>query len=132
MKVSKYVVISGSYFPVFGLNTEIYFVNLRIQAEYRKILTRNNYIFGHFSRSVFYAYFFIHIPTMFKDCVRYICASLFLSLNESTCQTMRNVFYFTSKALFFSRENQTLQFYIFKFHDVIKFLSIIKEIHFTE
>ena len=33
-KVSKYGVISGPYFPVFGLNTEIYFVNLRIQSEY--------------------------------------------------------------------------------------------------
>ena len=39
------------YFPVFGLNTEIYFVNFSIQSEYRKIRTRNNSIFGHFSRS---------------------------------------------------------------------------------
>ena len=29
-KVSKYGAISGPYFPVFGLNTEIYSVNLRI------------------------------------------------------------------------------------------------------
>ena len=35
-----------------------------------------------------------------KGCVRYIFASLFLSLNESTCQTGKNLFYFTSKALF--------------------------------
>ena len=34
-KVSKYGVISGLYFPV---------------AEYRKIWTRNNSVFGHFSR----------------------------------------------------------------------------------
>ena len=27
--MSKYGVISGPYFPVFGLNAEIYFVNLR-------------------------------------------------------------------------------------------------------
>ena len=33
-------VISGSYFPAFGLNT----------GEYRKIRTRNNPVFGHFSR----------------------------------------------------------------------------------
>ena len=46
-KVSKYGVIPGPYFPVFGLNTEIF----RIQFEYRKIRTRNNSIFGHFSRS---------------------------------------------------------------------------------
>ena len=34
--MSKYGVISGPYFPAFGLNTEIYGVNLRIQSEYRK------------------------------------------------------------------------------------------------
>ena len=50
-KVSKYGVISGPYFPVFGLNTEIYEANLCIQSEYRKIRTRNNNGFGHFSRS---------------------------------------------------------------------------------
>ena len=37
-KVSKYGVFSGLYFLVFGLNTEIYFVNLRIQSECGKIL----------------------------------------------------------------------------------------------
>ena len=50
-KVSKYGVISGPYFPVFELNMEIYSVNLRIQVEYKKIRTRNNSVFGHFSRS---------------------------------------------------------------------------------
>ena len=49
-KVSKYGVISGPFFPVFGLNMEISEVNLRIQSEYRKIRTRNNSVFGHFSR----------------------------------------------------------------------------------
>ena len=49
-EVSKYGVISGPYFPVFGLNKEIYEVNLRIQSKYRKIRTRNNSVFGHFSR----------------------------------------------------------------------------------
>ena len=33
-------------------------------------------------------------------CVCYIFASLFLGLNESTCQIKKNVFYFTSKPLF--------------------------------
>ena len=51
-KLSKYGVISGPYFPVFRHITEIYSVNLRIQSEYRKIRTRNNSVFGHFSRSV--------------------------------------------------------------------------------
>ena len=44
-KVSKYGVFSSPYFPVFGLNTEIYSVNLRIQSKYRKIGTRNNSVF---------------------------------------------------------------------------------------
>ena len=50
-KVFRFGVISGPYFPVFGLNllTKIYGVNLRIQSEYRKIRTRNNSVFGHFS-----------------------------------------------------------------------------------
>ena len=53
-KVSKYGVISGLCFPIFGLTTEIFGVNLRIQSEYKKIRTRNNSVFGHFSRSVWY------------------------------------------------------------------------------
>ena len=40
-KVSKYGVISGPYFHVLGLSTEIYGVDLCIQSEYRKIRTRN-------------------------------------------------------------------------------------------
>ena len=43
---------SGPHFPVFGLNAEIYEVNLCIQSECRKIRTRNNSVFGLFSRSV--------------------------------------------------------------------------------
>ena len=48
---SKYGVFPGRFFPVFGLNMEIYSVNLRIQTEYRKIWTRENSVFGHFSCS---------------------------------------------------------------------------------
>ena len=38
-KLSKYGGFSGPCFPVFGLNTEIYSINLRIQSEYREIRT---------------------------------------------------------------------------------------------
>ena len=48
----KRKVISGPYFPAFGLNTEMYCVSLRIQSECGKIRTRNNSVFGSFSRSV--------------------------------------------------------------------------------
>ena len=50
-KVFKYGVISGPYFPAFGLNTERYEASVCIQSEYGKIRTRNNSVFGHFSRS---------------------------------------------------------------------------------
>ena len=43
---------SGPYLPVFGLNTEIYGVNLLIQSGYRKIWTGKYFLFGHFSHSV--------------------------------------------------------------------------------
>ena len=36
----------------------------------------------------------------FKGCVRYILLVCFVYLKESTCGTKKNVFYFTSKALF--------------------------------
>ena len=39
--VFKYGVISGPYFSVFGLNTEIYFVNLRIQSPYSFSSSKN-------------------------------------------------------------------------------------------
>ena len=44
-------VFSGLYFPVFGLNMEIYSKNLLIQFEYRKIQARKKSVFGHLSRS---------------------------------------------------------------------------------
>ena len=40
-----------SVFSCIRRNTEIYSVNLRIQSEYRKIRTRENPAFGHFSLS---------------------------------------------------------------------------------
>ena len=55
--MSKYGVSSGPYFPVFGLNTEIYSVDVRIQSEYRKIRTTENLVFGHFSLSVCFGIF---------------------------------------------------------------------------
>ena len=49
-KVSKCAVFFGPYFPMFGLNTEIYSVNLRIQSDYEKIWTRKSSVFENFSR----------------------------------------------------------------------------------
>ena len=52
-KVSKYRVFSGPYFPAFRLNTERFSVSLRIQSECGKTQTRQNSVFGHFSRSAY-------------------------------------------------------------------------------
>ena len=46
--MSKYGVLSGPYFPVFGLNTEIYSVIFRIQSECSKIRSRKDSVFGLF------------------------------------------------------------------------------------
>ena len=50
-RVSKYGDFSGPYFPIFGLNTEIYWVYLSIQLKYGKIRTRKNLVFENFSHS---------------------------------------------------------------------------------
>ena len=64
--MSKYEVISGLYFPAFGMNTERYF---------GKIRTRNNSVFGHFSRSVRKGYNIIGqilllIPEQWKNLIK--------------------------------------------------------------
>ena len=62
--------------------------------------------------------FFISI---IKGCVRYILLVCFVCLKESTCETRKNAFYFTTKALLVLEIiNQLLTFQIFKYHDVIK------------
>ena len=66
-KLLKYRVFSGQYFPVFGLNSEIYGVNLRIQSECRKIRARKNSVIGHFSRSVIDQFFWILRSTIFSE-----------------------------------------------------------------
>ena len=52
----KYGVFSGPHFPVFGLNTEIYGINLRVQPEYRKIRTRKSPYFDTFHAVLLFAW----------------------------------------------------------------------------
>ena len=40
-----------SYIPTFGINTEIYSVNLCVLSKYRKIRNGKNSVCGYFSRS---------------------------------------------------------------------------------
>ena len=70
-----------------------------MQNNTNKILGDNLYAL-HKAREAFMANKNLEINCcVLKGCVRYTFASLFLSLNESTCQTRKNIFYFTSKAL---------------------------------
>ena len=50
--VPEFTVFSGPYFPAFGLSTEIYFVNIRIQSKCGNIRTRENSESRHFSHIV--------------------------------------------------------------------------------
>ena len=67
-----------------------------------------------------------------KSCVRYIFASLFFKSKRERLWNLEKCVLFHLKISFRSRENQIVEFYIYKFHDVIEFLSIKHEIHFTE
>ena len=80
--------------------------------------------------------YLLYVSTSNSSSLKVVSATFllvcFLSLNESTYQTRKNVFLIRFKSSFRSGENQILEFYIFKFHDVSKCLSIKREIHFTE
>ena len=96
-KVFKYSVFSGSYFLVFGVNTEIYSVNLCIQSEYEKIRTRKNSVFGHFLHSVCFLKFSIISSNGFR-CSYYFMWSSWLLLSchyWCYCQDGLLVFWFS-------------------------------------
>ena len=57
--MSKYEVFSGPYFPVPGLNTEIYGVNLRIQPSLRKYRTEKTQYLETFQEVITKMYFTI-------------------------------------------------------------------------
>ena len=87
--MSKYGVFPGQYFLVFGLNTEIYCLNLRFQSEYGKMRTRKNFVFGHFfqggnvtiktGRSILSAYSYFSLKRYLKITVK--SAILFIPSN---------------------------------------------------
>ena len=79
-KVSKYEVFSGPYFPVFGMNTEIYRANVRIQSEYRKMSTRKNSLFRPFWRSAFTGILWKSSSEKYCKCIKKkVCAGISFS-----------------------------------------------------
>ena len=75
-KVSKYGVYFDPHFPVFGLNTEFYSVNLRIQFKYRKTRTRINSVLGYFSRSVVLSLLLLFYSWHPSECIFFSSSSL--------------------------------------------------------
>ena len=122
--MSKYGVISGPYFPVFGLNTVIYSVNLRIQFKYRKIRTRNNSIFGHFSCSASKLWLhnnFFTICEPLKMLLCHFCKSDFINFRATFAKTL------LKKSLFLWQIFKTFikLCYLSKFYHVEIFKRII-------
>ena len=68
-----------------------------------------------------------HCFIFFKGCVRYIFASLFFKSKRKQLSNQKKCFLFHLKSSFHSRENQILEFQIFRFHNVIKCLSMKQE-----
>ena len=79
LKVSKYRVVSGPYFSAFGVNTERYEVSLRIHSDCGKIRTRNNSVFGHFSRSAYYSMY--QVLSVYAVILYYFNIFMVLSFN---------------------------------------------------
>ena len=72
--------------------------------------------------------FQIYIETqMFKDCVRYIFASLFCMSKGEKLWNKEKYFLFHFESYFRSWDNQNLNFQIFKCHGVIKCLNLKRE-----
>ena len=69
-------------YPVFGLNT-IYSVNLHIQSEYRKIRTKNNSVFGHFSRSAIH-----QLSSILSVCVSCLSSEINFQLHHKQCSSI--------------------------------------------
>ena len=69
---------------------------------------------------------------LIKGCVRYIFTTFFcMSKREHLWNEEKN-FLFHFQSSFCSWDNQILTFQIFKFHDIIKYLSMKQETHFTK
>ena len=80
-EVSKYGVFSGPYFPAFGLNTEFYSVNLRIQFKCGEKRIRKNSVFGHFSRSA-------RLNVCFEYCLAFPYSFYKICLEEKSVQIL--------------------------------------------
>ena len=92
-KVSEYGVLSGPYFPVFGMNTEIYAVNHRIQSEFGKIRTRKNLDTFH-AVSQYKAFHSQQLRVQHFTQSTYFCNSYFQSIDGNTL-TLYDLYFFS-------------------------------------
>ena len=105
-----FATLSDVFVIIFSWFVDVYKVDTRNKMDIIFHRTRRgkntvrNAVLGIIRALKVFAVNIIEVVTLsepnFKGCVCYICASLFLSLKESTFQTRKHVFYFTSRALF--------------------------------
>ena len=67
-----------------------------------------------------------------EGCVPYIFAGFLFKTESEYLWNLEKYFSFHLKSSCLSQENYVLEFYILKFHDVIKWLTIKQELYFTE
>ena len=96
---------------------------------HNRVWTNSTSITNNIYKSLFVP---IQKQKVFKGCVHCIFTRLILKSKREHLWNLEKCFLFHFKSSFHSRENQSLEFKIFKFHDVIKCLSIKQGTYFTK
>ena len=104
-----------------------------LEAELKKTVNQNKlYLIQFINLIKEEVKFNYNIICFSNNLILKVDAKLFFSSKREFLPNWEKCFLFHFKSSFHSRENQILEFCIFKFHDVIKCLSTKEEIHFTE
>ena len=123
--MSKYGAFSGPYFSAFRLDTERYEVPLRIQSKCRKIRTRENSVFDHFSRSVIY-FLSLLFPWL-------LCACSQVALQEIFCKLQKkSTFNFSLEKARHKCFPVNLMKFLWRYHLVRMRIKGVKNISFKE
>ena len=81
--------------PQLGMKKPVKVININNRITYQNCFTLAMKTRYYVSCVVFF-----QVDTRLKCCVRYVLLVCFVCLKDSTCETKKNVFYFTSKVLF--------------------------------
>ena len=125
-KVPKYRVISSPFLPVFGWIWRFNRVNLRIESKHRKIRTRMNSVFGHFSRSARQGQFIqrISVRTMLQEFQWYFKSSFSNYFRIFLENAIRRSYVFFSPNNWIKTCSWTLSIGVVEILDLIAFMKI--------